>query len=136
MEGVHVMIDILLFFVVYNFIWIVFLLIFFIILVCFIDKLNISGKEPHVVFNIFEIIFDFFDIIYNWHLTYLFLEFPKTYNETISARFRRYVQYRKIYHLYGKYKNKSLFKSKINSFRYEVSFFFAKILNFFQKGHI
>lgn len=112
-------ISVIMYSVLYHLIWIAGLLLFFICLYFCINKLNAPVTILHKTF-------DFFDIIYNWQLSLLFLEFPKTYNETISDRLRRYMSI----------KGMPECGTPMNILRYQVTLFFAKILNYFDEGHI
>ena len=114
--------------ILYNLIWLVSLIVNFAIIYTLINKYDVSkkGKTILILFNIYHKAFDVFDIIYNYHLSLLFLQFPKKFNETISDRLRRY------------HKQTVYFDHRmpLDFYRFAVSLPFVKIVNYFDRGHI
>ena len=106
---------IIFYFVLYNIIWCVFLLINFTVIFTGYNKFNFSKGNKY--WSRYHNLFDIFDILYNYHLSLFFLDWPREKFETISDRIRRYVNSKK-------------------GVRYQVAMFFAHVLNTIDKGHI
>ncbi len=115
-------------FIIYNLVWLLLLITWFATIYILRNKykLHQSKSKLSILFKYFHHAFDVVDIMYNYHLSLLFLQLPKKLNETISDRLRRY-------------HNQTIYfdhRIPLDFYRFIVSSPFVKIINFFDRGHI
>lgn len=102
--------DILIFLVIFNAVWIIRLLLGFALLAKLLEKVGRNSWLFKLPAGIFFVL----DIVFNYELTILFLDLPANPTETITNRLIRY---------------KTIKQKRLASYRYSMAVFFCNILN-------